>query len=90
MTEQEAKTKACCGPRQHRYGNAPYDSACIGSACMAWREFPVEDNRPRELWDTKANKRVNSGSSPDVVWRLVEPADPLPAAHGWCGLAGKP
>ena len=33
MTEDEAKTKACCGPRN----NANSDVLCIASACMAWR-----------------------------------------------------
>lgn len=49
MTEEEAKTKWCpfvrvaAGMRDLAYNRAPNDSpikhtACIGSACMAWRE----------------------------------------------------
>ena len=33
MTEDEAKTKACCGS-----GYRPMENgSCIGSSCMAWR-----------------------------------------------------
>jgi hypothetical protein len=41
MTEDEAKTKLCCGPLQvatqmvQHLNNIP--AKCIGSACMAWR-----------------------------------------------------
>jgi hypothetical protein len=33
MTEDEAKTKACCNGAQRPKENGP----CIGSGCMAWR-----------------------------------------------------
>ncbi|MGA0604915.1 hypothetical protein ACO2Q0_02860 [Phenylobacterium sp. VNQ135] len=39
MTEDEAKTKACCGPRNNGANGADDDILCIGSACMAWREW---------------------------------------------------
>lgn len=34
MTENEAYTNACCGPRNN--GEHP-EIRCIASACMAWR-----------------------------------------------------
>ena len=53
MTEDEAKTKACCGPL---VGYAHSDSyKCIGSACMAWRKIPgaskFKDARTGQLSD---------------------------------------
>ena len=42
FTEEEAKTKACCG-----YGNRPADNgSCIGSKCMAW-EWVIEAAMPQ-------------------------------------------
>lgn len=37
MTEEEAKTKTCCGPIALHPNSHP---TCWGSACMAWRWFP--------------------------------------------------
>ena len=48
MTEDEAKTKLCCGPLQvatqmvQHLNNIP--AKCIGSACMAWRRDYEEDS----------------------------------------------
>jgi hypothetical protein len=44
MTEEEAKTKSCCGPMQAEFGKTHVVN-CIGSACMAWRwdDFIVVD-----------------------------------------------
>jgi hypothetical protein len=50
MTEAEAKKKRCCGPdgcgekRNTQLGAEPHPMApkqryCIGSACMAWRDW---------------------------------------------------
>jgi len=76
MTEEEAKTKVCCGPPfvataaiAMSSGGSIADERvfgkCIASACMAWRE-------PR--WETDDQgfpRRVPSGA-------------------GYCGLAGAP
>ena len=40
MTEEEAKTKGCCGPNPagvYRDELDPHTRYCEGSACMAWR-----------------------------------------------------
>ncbi len=44
MTEEEAKTKACCGPPQiaaqlmDEAVTTTRPAKCAGSACMAWRK----------------------------------------------------
>lgn len=78
MTESEAKTKWCCGPKlvadqmlsnrlmapNQPAPNPPeHNGLCIGSACMAWR-----DN-----WGVNPD---NPTGSPVVV-------------GGYCGLAGR-
>jgi len=48
MTENEAKTKHCCGPEGTGSKGPPdndgtCDRYCIGSACMAWRVKRLPD-----------------------------------------------
>ena len=47
MTEDEAKTLVCCGPKGTGYENdLPYPARfCRGRACMAWRWTPNVDMR---------------------------------------------
>jgi len=40
MTEDEAKEKACCGPRNNG-SSGDDDILCIGSSCMAWRTVRI-------------------------------------------------
>lgn len=53
MTEDEAKTKTCCGPQLMARAMMSNDGSliygCIGSECMAWRwtaSFPLPDDPP--------------------------------------------
>lgn len=39
MTEDEAKSMACCGPRNNSAAAEDSDVLCIGSRCMAWRWY---------------------------------------------------
>lgn len=56
MTEGEAKTKWCCGPKMvadmflasKGYPNPNLNGRCIGSSCMAWR-WDIEYNRNRKF-----------------------------------------
>lgn len=58
MTEDEAKTKACCGPRNNGdTGND--DLLCIASTCMAWRWDGTHVNDPGEpkgdlIWSNRS------------------------------------
>ncbi len=73
MTENEAKTKWCCGPKiisdqmladrliPAKVPNPPESNGlCCGSKCMAWR------------WAAFAEGEEHAGN-----------------IHGYCGLAGK-
>lgn len=80
MTEEEAKTKRCCGSDtcgvcsttekiEMQNGSVVHVALrmCIGSACMAWRVTP-------QSTEIKENGRVQTTIAPT----------------GYCGLAGKP
>ena len=86
VTEDEAKTKSCCGPMQAEYGRQAVVN-CIGTACMAWN------------WDGDAAEWTNlpltqlpegagwfqpqppGRGDTHVSWKRV--------SHGFCGLARK-
>lgn len=87
MTEEEAKTKECCGPRQ--FSHSTSDACmCIGETCMAWEFINREHHRPTELWSRSKGIRVNSAYSDDALWKPIgEKANaeaPLPV--GRCSL----
>jgi hypothetical protein len=81
MTEDEAKTKACCGPpavflmMAINAGIEPKvgDGNCFGSSCMAWRWTVAQG--------VKLERHEFDGSVTDQT--------PV-QGHGYCGLAGKP
>ena len=78
MTEDEAKTKMCCGPpgtntimHAIEVGADVADTCCIASGCMAWR------------WNVEKGYQQMAAD-----WT---PADTTKTApHGFCGLAGRP
>ena len=88
MTEEEAKTKMCCGAqviamaavaaagRQAGAGLTLDAGRCIASACMAWRtrQRPVLRTEP---WPDKGAVAVPAGRyGADMI------------TEGYCGLAG--
>jgi hypothetical protein len=78
MTEDEAKTKICCGPPGtntmiHAIEmQSDADICCIASGCMAWR------------WDTDAWTLAFDDKGP--LTRRKDYDEP----QGYCGLAGRP
>ena len=95
MTEDEAKTKFCCGPSVagvYRDEFNPYTRCCAGSACMAWRwEAPEIQRRwtaegepaPGPDWERDTDAKP---SKDDRFAKLFWRRNP----QGSCGLAGAP
>lgn len=78
MTEDEAKTKICCGPRAAGLGE---DIECRGSECMAWRVKVRLEVR---------HKRTGQVMPPDA-WRARGDYEEVTVSDGgFCGLAGAP
>ena len=74
MTEDEAKTRWCCGAQAvaAMMSGSKTGALCIGSACMAWRW-----SRDAE-WQAKAEAEYRRSG------RRIVPTD------GYCGLASRP
>jgi len=85
VTEDEAKTKDCCGPPVVAIMTAIVGAGkvfershvkCHGASCMAWR------------WNEPWTSRAEEGHGGDIVIRLKrKPGEPK---LGYCGLAGSP
>lgn len=90
MTEDEAKTKACCGPRNNTMTAEDSDILCIGSACMAWRVQTIEAyqenvyNQPEK--PEGDDWKPHSTGPRNVAWWRTIPERQV----GHCGLAGSP
>jgi hypothetical protein len=98
MTEDEAKTKYCCGPQTVAVaiiitapvGTAEVDNEtagkCVASACMAWRAGPSATDIQK--WVAFDRPRVRPGETYESSGEWVD----LPAGErrGFCGLASTP
>lgn len=101
-TEDEARKLWCPMMAQYRIEGDETDrhgkhdgviaARCIASQCMAWRWAKRAFDRDTDLFSKATGKKVVSAWSDDAEWRPVgEDANKdAPAAHGFCGLAGKP
>ncbi len=101
MTEEEAKTKVCCGPLHADHGALVL---CQGSACMAWREMETgswtrtfREWMDAEQWiEAVKTHRNHTGSTLKDAKDFVDSVRagnrpmPTPEPAGFCGLAGKP
>ena len=77
MTEDQAKTKRCCGPEgcgDYIHKDTSQERYCIGSQCMAWRSTI-------DAADATTQKEY-------VELDLLYPGPET--ISGYCGLAGKP
>lgn len=98
MTEEDAKTKWCPfvrfvsvnnrGESETSIPRNPPITACIGSACMAWRWKNDYERR----WDLPKDKPPEGEG-----WQRVEAIGGVAhwvrqhaTPHGFCGLAGAP
>lgn len=86
MTEDEAKTKRCCGPSGCgvRHGDPTEGRFCIGSACMAWRETVAL----RPVLDHMSDGREVQPGETYSVSRVVGHNRHVMGVY--CGLAGAP
>lgn len=84
MTEDEAKTKRCCGPdgcgftdpRQADCLNG--ERWCIGSECVAWRWTDQQTLADAQDW-------IHADPT-----RLLQDFKPRNPTKGYCGLAAAP
>lgn len=103
MTEDEAKTKACCGPYMiaaiatadySRTGANKPDTInwhCIGSACMAWQRLDPEVDTTYTLEDAPAPGPEWSKAGTIPYTKFTQKwTRPKSGRNGFCGLAGAP
>jgi hypothetical protein len=87
MTEDEAKTKRCCGGSSCGKATFHYasDRICVGSECMAWRcnaeytELQKGEVHENPSWK-KDERQLPKHMSENNIWVYH---------NGYCGLAGK-
>lgn len=90
MTEEEARTKMCCGPATTGQltlldERQPLQRLCVAASCMAWR------------WTDDIERRWTADAPEGEGWQHVEAiggvahwARTHKTPHGYCGLAGPP
>lgn len=88
LTEEEAKTKRCCGPQGYRH-DTEGSYRCIASECMAWRwvepeteYYPGYSEGGIPLDKPAGDGWEKSGAGWSRQWPVVR--------RGFCGLAGTP
>jgi hypothetical protein len=98
MTEDEAKTKACCGPHALvalwlavEKGWAPatglISGNCIGSACMAWmwldRSYEYATTRNLVLDEETTTARAKTHPNERMPWHKAHGEPSPPPGDGW-------
>jgi hypothetical protein len=78
LTEDEAKTKACCKIMPHKENGTLMTVACLASGCMAWRWIPG-------MFCFDKGRFLAPGESAQEGHYEMRPTD-----KGYCGLAGWP
>lgn len=98
MTEDEAKTKLCCGSpamAAARYYASGADvqtpAKCEGSACMAWRWTEAKRS---EAFNEAVRTHMRTQAKPNAATAVQEVyakrGHEFEHTEGGCGLAGQP
>lgn len=91
MTEDEAKDKICCGPRNTGPDRTTSDRGCIGSACMAW-EWSEPKRTAAFLEAVQARMQAQPKPNFNVALQEVyaETGGKFARVEGDCGLKRAP
>lgn len=91
MTEDQAKTKLCCGPLVVVLHHENESFKCEASACAAWRWTQLSGAKGSPYVNAIRDRIAATGDSlraakdaVDLTWTQPSPTD------GYCGLAGPP
>ena len=106
LTEDEVKTKRCCGPEgcgeaRHEHGGLDGHGVegrryCIGSDCAGWRWKPLmvseewKNAVKKAAIELKDNDPRRHKSAVHVNENRAKYGLPDKPFHGYCGLSGRP